>query len=127
MTFPVWPPYALSLGSQLAGGFGSYLEGRNQRDYQNRVLKLQEEAQRKRAEAEAGAAGVMQVQQSRDGIHLSNSPQLKLNKRELTLHVLIFSRMLVTFLRLEVQCLEKYISLISRGKWAIRHPSQGDF
>ena len=58
MALPVWAPYALSLGSQLAGGFGSYLEGRNQRDYQNRVLKLQEEAQRKRAEAEAGAAGV---------------------------------------------------------------------
>jgi hypothetical protein len=58
MTLPVWAPYALSLGSQIAGGFGSYLEGRNQRDYQNRVLKLQEEAQRKRAEAEAGAAGV---------------------------------------------------------------------
>ena len=53
MAIPVWLPFALKAGSMVSSGIGSYLEGRNQRDYQKRVLKLQQEAQVKQQLMEA--------------------------------------------------------------------------
>jgi hypothetical protein len=60
MALPVWLPFAFQAGSMISSGIGNYLEGRNQERYQNRVFKMQQEAMRKREEAErrAGRASI---------------------------------------------------------------------
>ena len=60
MAIPVWAPFALKFGSAVASGVGSYLEGRNQELYASKVHTMQQEAMRKREEAErkAGAANI---------------------------------------------------------------------
>ena len=60
MAIPVWLPFALKFGSAVSSGVGSYLEGRNQERYANKVNAMQQEAMRKREDAErkAGAANI---------------------------------------------------------------------
>ena len=55
MAIPVWAPFALKFGSAVASGVGSYLEGRNQERYASKVHAMQQEAMRRREEAERSA------------------------------------------------------------------------
>jgi len=60
MAPPVWLPFALKAGSMVSSGIGNYLEGKNQEKYYNRVSKMQQDAERRRREAErkAGMANI---------------------------------------------------------------------
>ena len=55
MAIPVWAPFALKFGSAVASGVGSYLEGRNQERYASKVHTMQQEAMRRREQAERSA------------------------------------------------------------------------